>query len=161
MVLSSDLVRTQPLAIDGLAGPVVLAAGALSSRYSVTVGGVEAKRTGRFRYALPTAAGGTVEATVRNRFADTYPTVEINGVKHLTGPPLPLALRILALIPFALIGFGGALGGLVGGLGVVANLAIARQSIATGVKALSMVGVLLVTAVVWLLAATAVTLAIT
>jgi hypothetical protein len=160
VVLSSCLMRTEPLAIQGLAGPVVLTSGFLSNKYSVTVGGLPATHIGRGRYSLPAAGGGTVEATVRSGFADPYPTLEINGVKHRSGPPVPLALRVLALVPIALIGFGGLLGGLIGGLGVMANLAVASQPRSAVVKALLMLGVLVVAVVVWIVVAAAIGLAV-
>jgi hypothetical protein len=69
VLLASGVVRTEQLAIPGLAGPVVLTSGFLSNRCSVTVGGIEVKRTDRSTYPLPTAKGSLVEATVRNRFA--------------------------------------------------------------------------------------------
>jgi hypothetical protein len=152
--------RTEPLAIQGLAGAVVLTSGFLSNKYSITVGGLPATQTGRGRYSLPAAGGGTVEATVRSGFADPYPTLEINGVKHRSGPPVPLALRVLALIPILLIGFGGLLGGLIGALGVMVNLAVASLPRSAVVKALLMLGVLVVVVVAWIVVAGAIGLAI-
>jgi hypothetical protein len=81
-------------------------------------------------------------------------------VKHLTGPPTPLALRVLSLIPFALVILGGAVGGLVAALGVLVNLAVVRQPLSTVVKALVMVGVLVAAVVVWVIVAGAIRLAI-
>jgi hypothetical protein len=153
-------VRTKPLEIQGLAGPVILESGFFANKYAVTVGGRPATRTGRGRYALPAAGGGAVEATVRGGFLDAYPTLEINGVKHRTGPPVPMTLRVLAWVPIVLVGFGGLLGGLIGALGVMVNMAIARVPISAVLKALLMLGVLVVAVVAWAVVAGAIGLAL-
>ncbi|MEU8421394.1 hypothetical protein AB0C15_11020 [Micromonospora sp. NPDC048835] len=144
--------NTEPLNIVGVAGPVVVATKAIWGHPAVTVGGVPAQRTGR-NYALPTVDGGVVQATVRNVLADPYPTVEVNGVRHRTGPAMPVFLRILVMLPILLFTVGGILGALVGALGVAANLAVARTRMATAVKALAMVGVGVGTVIVWLVIA--------
>jgi hypothetical protein len=149
-------VNTEPISINGVAGPVVVTTNAFWGRPVVTVGGVPAPRTGGRRYALPATAGGAIEATVRSTVADPYPTVEVNGVPHRTGPSVPLALRALALLPILLVAVGGALGGLVGALGFVANSAVARTRIPSLAKALIMVGVSVIAYFVWLVLAIAV-----
>ncbi len=147
--------RTEPLTIWGLAGPVMLESGFLASRVNITVGGHPATRVRRNTYALPAVNGGMVEARVSGGFLDAYPTLEINGVKHRTGPAVPVLLRILALVPIFLIGVGGALGGVIGAVGVALNMAIARLVLPSAVKALLMAGVLIVAAVTWYAAARA------
>lgn len=151
--------NTEPLSVAGVAGPIVVATKALWGHPDVTVGGVPAPRTGR-RYALPTVDGGVVQATVRTVIADPYPTMEINGVQHRTGPAVPVFLRILVLLPILLFTVGGVLGALVGALGVAANLTVARTRMATAVKALVMVGVAVGTVIVWLVVAVALNAAI-
>ncbi|MFK3978960.1 hypothetical protein ACI2K4_01140 [Micromonospora sp. NPDC050397] len=146
---------TEPIGIDGVAGPIVVTTNAFWGRPAVTVGGVPAPRTGRHRYALPATAGGAVEATVRSAFADPYPTVQVNGVPHRTGPSAPVVLRVLTLLPLLLLAVGGALGGLVGALGLGANLAVARTRTPTVVKVLIMLGVSVVAYVLWLAIAVA------
>ena len=148
--------NTEPISIDGVAGPIVVTTNALWGRPAVTVGAVPAPRTGKRQYALPAVTGGTVEATVRSAFADPYPIVEVNGVQHRTGPSVPGALRVLAPLPILLIAVGGALGGLIGALGFVANLAVARTRTSSVVKALIMVGVSVIAYFVWLVIAVAV-----
>lgn len=147
-------VNTEPISIDGVAGPVVVTTNAFWGHPAVIVNGVPALRTGRRQYALPAAAGGAVKATVRSGFADPYPIVEVNGAQHRTGPSVPVVLRVLAPLPMLLIA-GGALGGLIGALAFVANLAIARARTSSVVKALMMVGVSVVAYVVWLAIAVA------
>lgn len=152
--------RTEPLVVGGLAGPVVLESGFFAGNYTVTVAGQQAARIGRGRYALPTAAGGSVPAVIRGGFLDTYPTLEINGVKHRTGPAAPLALRILALLPLALIGVGGMVGGLIGALGMMANMAVGRLQIHAALRALLMIGVLGVAFGTWAVVAGAISAAL-
>jgi hypothetical protein len=96
---------------------------------------------------------------VRGGFLDAYPTLNINGVKHRTGPPVPLTLRVLALVPIVLVGFGGLVGGLIGALGVMVNMAIARLPVSAVLKALLMLGVLAVAVAVWIVVAGAIGLA--
>ncbi|MFE9187979.1 hypothetical protein ACFYL6_00065 [Micromonospora sp. NPDC007208] len=146
--------NTEPLHVAGVAGPIVVTTKAFGGRPAVTVAGVPAPRIGK-RYALPTADGGVVQATVRTAVADPYPTVEVNGVQHRTGPSIPVLLRILALLPILLFTVGGIIGGLVGAFGVLANLTVARTRMAPAVKALVMVGVGIATVIVWLVVAVA------
>lgn len=149
-------VDTQPVTIDGVAGPVVVTTNALWGQPAVTVGGQSAPRVGRRKYTLPAAGGGTVEATVRNGFADPYPILDINGVGFRTGPKPPVVLRMLSVLPIALVAIGGLTGGLLGVLGMVVNLAVARTNLPTAVKALLMVGVGVVAFVVLLMIAAAI-----
>ena len=152
--------RTEPLVIGGLAGPVVLESSFFANKYSVTVGGQQATRTGRGRYELPAAAGGTVQAMIRGGFLDVYPTLVINGIKHRTGPAAPLVLRVLALLPLVLIGLGGAVGGLIGALGMMVNMAVGRLQIPAVLRALLMIGVLGVAVGAWTAVASAINAAL-
>jgi hypothetical protein len=153
-------VRTEPLAINGLIGPIVLESGFFANNYSITVGGRPATRTGRGRYSLPAVGGGTVEATVRGGFLDAYPTLEINGVKHRTGPKVPVPLRALAWVPIVLLGLGGLVGGLIGALGVMVNMVIARRPASAVLKTVLMLAVLGVAVVSWIVVAGAIRAAI-
>lgn len=139
--------KTEPISIDGVAGPVVVTAPFWGFPV-VSVGGVPAPRTGR-QYALPAAVGGAVQATVRTGFADPYPTLEVNGVRHRTGPAVPAVLQVLTLLPIVLVGIGGAFGGLIGALAVVANLSVSRTRNSSVVKALIMVGMAVAAYFVW------------
>jgi hypothetical protein len=148
--------RTKPLIIDGLAGPLVITRNELTGKYSITVGGQQVPGTGQREYNLPTTDGHTVAATVaRPKLFDPYPTIEIAGVAHRTGPRIPTILAVLALVPLALVGLGGLIGGLIGGLGAVVNLRIARGGQSTAVKAILMVMVLVVATLTWISVATA------
>ncbi|MCL2586230.1 MAG: hypothetical protein FWE35_27675 [Streptosporangiales bacterium] len=150
--------QTEPIAIDGVAGPVVVTP-SFWGRPSITVWGQPVPRTGR-QYALPAADGGTVEATVRGGFADAYPTVEVNGVPYRTGPKPPVALQILTMVPILLIAIGGAIGGVIGVLGVAANLSVARTRMSVAGKTFAMIGVIVVAAVVFFAIAAALSAAV-
>jgi hypothetical protein len=149
-------VNTEPLLITGVAGPIVVTISPFWGRPAVTVGGLPATRIGKRRYALPATGGGTLEATIRSRFTDPYPTVELGGEQHRTGPRVPALLQLLAILPLALAAIGGALGGLIGALGAIANVAIIRTRNPSSVKALIIVGITAVTFVVALAILTAV-----
>ncbi|HEX6454598.1 MAG TPA: hypothetical protein VF060_34695 [Trebonia sp.] len=147
--------KTEPIAIDGVAGPVVVATNAFWGRHVVTVAGQTVPHVGKRQYALPGADGVTVHATLRSRLADPYPALWVNGIQHRTGPKVPVVLQVLALLPIALVSIGGALGGVIGALGVMANLAIARTRIPSAGKAPIMIGIGLVAVLVYLVIAAA------
>lgn len=146
--------NTEPLSVAGVAGPIVVTTKEFWGHPIVSVAGVPAPRTGK-RFALPAVDGGVVQATLRTPFADPYPIVEVDGVQHRTGPSVPVFLRILVPLPILLFIVGGVLGGLIGALGFLANLTVARTQMAPAVKALAMVGVGIATAIVWLVIAVA------
>ncbi|NEA36217.1 hypothetical protein [Streptomyces sp. SID13031] len=147
--------RTEPMVVEGLAGPVVLAVNAFTGKHSVTVGGYQVSGTRRGNYTLPTADGRTVAAKLHSSLLDPHPSIEIAGVRYRTGPSLPVAVRVLVVLPLVLL-VGGLIGGLIGAIGVGANLGIARGQQSTAVKSLLMIGVLILTVVVFVVLAAAV-----
>jgi hypothetical protein len=147
--------RTEPMFISGLAGPVVVTVNPFTGKQSVTVAGYPVPRRGRGHCTLPAAEGGVVAARVRSSFADPYPVIEIGGVKHRTGPSVPVVLRVLAVLPIVLVGIGGLIGGAIGGAGVVGNLAILRTAQSAVVKVVWMILVLAAAVTVWTIVATA------
>jgi hypothetical protein len=152
--------RTEPLLVDGLAGPLVVTVNTLTGRHSVTVGGQPAVGTRRGKYTLPTANGGTVEANLRATWLDAYPVIDIAGVEHRTGPRTPVGLRILALIPLVLVAIGGLLGGAFAALAITANMMVARGPQSTPIKAALMVSTLVAAAALWLIVAVAIRTAV-
>ncbi|SCL33723.1 hypothetical protein GA0070624_4806 [Micromonospora rhizosphaerae] len=136
--------RTEPIQIDGLAGPVVVTAPNFRPA-SITVGDQTATRTRANNYLLPAADGTMKEAKLHGGLFDAYPTIEIAGVKHRTGPAVPALLQILAVLPFVVFIFvlrGGLIGGLIGGIAMGVNLGIARGARSTPAKAGLMICVL-------------------
>jgi hypothetical protein len=147
--------RTEPMMIDGLAGPVVISVNAFTGKHSVTVGGQPASGTRRGSYTLPTVDGRAVPAKLRSNLLEPHPTLEIAGVTHRSGPALPLALRVLVLLPAVLV-IGGLIGGVIGALGIGINLGIARGRQSTVVKSLLMIGILVLAVVAFALVAAAI-----
>lgn len=136
--------RTEPIHIDGLAGPVVVTAPTFRAA-SITVGEQTATRSRGNKYLLPAADGNLVDAKLSSGMLDPYPSIEIGGVKHRTGPRVPALLQVLTALPFVvfiLALHGGLIGGLIAGITVVTDLKIARGSRSTPVKALLMLCVL-------------------
>ena len=106
----------------------------------------------RATFALPTADGGTAEARVsRIIIYNPFPTVEVGGVKHPTGPEIPIALQILMVAPILLaIPFVGGLVGVpvaFGALGL--NYKVVRSTRRPAIKATLMVLVLIAAFAVW------------
>lgn len=146
--------QTEPLEIDGIAGPIVVKINTFTGKHSIVAGREELVNK-RGWYVLPRTDGSVVEARLRSSFLDTYPTLEIEGVKYRTGPAVPLGLKMVALLPILLLS-AGCLGGLLAGIAITANLAITRGQLHTAVKAVMMVGVLLVAYVLLVIIAAAV-----
>src|SRR5262245_22637913 len=63
---------------------------------------------------------------------------------------------VLAVIPLGLIGVGGAIGGLIGALALLANIKIAKAGMNAAVKGLVMIGVDVLAAGVWYVVASAI-----
>jgi hypothetical protein len=147
--------KTDPIAINGVAGAVVVTTPVFFGHPTLTVEGQPAPRIRRRQYQLPATYGGTIDATVRTAFTDPYPSVVVNGVQHRTGPKVPVILRVLALLPFVLI-VGGVIGGLFGALGFITNLAVARTQLPSVAKAPLMIGTAVAAFLVWFAVAAAV-----
>lgn len=69
------------------------------------------------------------------------PVLEIDGAKHELGPKIPVILLILAALPMGLVAVGGLVGGLCGGLAFGVNQSIARSTLATPVKVISILAI--------------------
>lgn len=143
-------VDTPPIQIDGVRGPIVVSTSAFFGGVSVAVSGVPARRIDGRQFALPASAGGILPAKVHTTIADPYPTVEINGVKHRTGPAVPAGVKIAALLPFLLAFIGSLLGGVLGALALAVNLVVARTRLSPALKLLITIGVTVVVFGIWL-----------
>jgi hypothetical protein len=133
--------RTEPVNIDGLAGPLVVELTPITGRHSIMVDGEPTSGKPSGEYLLPLANGGLIEARLRRGVLDPYPRIEIDGVAHRTGPSVPMPLRALALLPLALIVVHGLVGAVLGVAGLAANLAIMRTAWSVPVRAALMVAV--------------------
>lgn len=129
--------QTQPIVIDRVAGPVVVETRTFGNP-RVLVGGMpEAGRRNVFQ--LPAEGGGTVRAKVKDTLLDAYPVIEIDGVKHRTGPETPRALQILCLLPWLMVIKGGLVGATFAAIGFVINRSIVRGDRSTGASAALMI----------------------
>lgn len=148
------IMQTEPVTIDGVAGPVVVDSNVLTGRCAVTVNGTAVPRQRR-RFALPTTYGDPVEATVRTSLVDPYPVIQLGPKRYRTGPQIPQLLQVLTVLPFGaiLLGLtgavvGGLLGGVVAGAGVAVNQTISRSGQSTATKAGLMFTVLVMVLVI-------------
>jgi hypothetical protein len=129
----------EPIIVPGVDAPVSVVSNFWTGRQRVTVGDRLAATTGKRTYALPTANGETVEGKVsRTTLINPFPTLEVGGVRHPTGPEVPVALRVLMVAPILLIALGGLVGGVVAIGAVFVNFTIARSASPTATKALLM-----------------------
>jgi len=134
-------VQTQPLHIEGLAGPLVLTVNSITGGHSIIVGDQPAEKTGRSAYLLPTGDGEAVEAKLhRTRLGERYPVLEIDGVEHPTGPPVPSWLRIMALLPLLSAAFG-PVQAVIAVAGVLLNFQLLSMGWSSTVKTLMVIGV--------------------
>ena len=144
----------QPVIVPGIVSPVTVVRNIWTGKQTVSVGDHLAVSTGKRTYALPTSDGGTVEGTVsRSTLFNPFPTLEVEGVKHPTGPEIPVALRVLMVAPILLLAIGGLVGGVVAAGAIVVNLTIARGTHTIGIKALLMALTLAAAIAVWAAAA--------
>jgi hypothetical protein len=132
------VMQTEPVAIPGVAGHVVL--DTWIKEPQITVAGYPVPRVGRGEFALPGVEGRIVVATVRFGLIDRCPVITIDGIKHRMGPRAPAVLRMLAVLPLVLF-VGGAIGGLVGSTAIACNSRIVQTSLSGPAKAARMVAV--------------------
>ena len=144
----------QPIIVPGVVSPVSVIWNIWTGKQTVMVGDQLAATTGKRTYALPTGDGGTVEGKIsRGTLINPFPTLEVGGVKHSTGPGVPVALRVLMVAPILLLAIGGLVGGVVAAGAVVVNFTIARSTRPTAIKALLMVLTFAAAMAIWLVVA--------
>src|SRR4029078_1051941 len=112
--------------------------------YTFTVDGQRVKPQGfpRNRLTLPGASGPPVEAKIKGGLFRAHPVLVVGGTEYPTGPPTPLGMQILALLPIlALLLVQGALGFLVAFGALAINMGVVRVSRSGSVKAALMVAI--------------------
>jgi hypothetical protein len=140
----------QPIAIPGVVSPVSVNSNVWTGKQTVMVGDRPAASTGKRVYAFPTTDGGTVEGTVsRTSLINPFPTLEVGGVKHATGPELPVALRVLMVVPILLVALGGLVGAVIAIGAVLINFNVARSTRTTAIKATLMTLTFIAAFAVW------------
>lgn len=140
--------QTEPIVVNGAIAPVSIGTNWFTGRATVTVGDRQLTRGPRNTFALPLAGGGTASGRVRVAFWDPFPTIEVNGQRIRTGPPVPRALRVLMAAPIVLL-VGGLTGGLIAAFAILGNSRVAAGRMSNGVKGLVMTAVLLVGVLVY------------
>ena len=140
----------QPITVPGIVSPVSVIWNVWTGKQTVKVGDQLAASTGKRTYALPTVGGGTVEGKVsRSTLFSPFPTLEVAGVKHSTGPEVPVALRVLMVAPILLLVIGGLVGAVVAAGAIVVNFTIARSTGPMAIKALLMALTLAAAVAIW------------
>lgn len=156
------MTRRHVVDVPNARGRVELVEPGLFAGIRIELDGQPVTREGLFspRYPIPTNDGGTFALEVR---ADPFRggfTVKGPGLDGRVGDPIPLALGILAFLPFALVAVGGAIGGLMGGLGWAVNQQIARSDLPLPIRVALMLGVTLAAGAAWLVLAVGLQLAL-
>ena len=127
--------------IPGVVGRITISAPGLFRGAQILVDGAPAKKGGWGKVLLQRADGSTVEAKLADHLTRTVPSIQIGADKYSAGVPIPIVQIVLMFLPFGLVTVGGALGGLCGGVGFVANQLIVRSNRPAGLKAALMLGV--------------------
>ncbi|WP_338813336.1 hypothetical protein V9L05_18400 [Bernardetia sp. Wsw4-3y2] len=109
-------------------------------------------------FLIPTDSGQVVKAYPRSA-SDFTPTLEIDGVKHHVASKLEWFQYVLGGLPMLLVIVGGALGALIGMLGVYISYDIFRQNSST-LSYLKVVGVIVASYFVYFVVAILITMLI-
>ena len=108
----------------------------LTHGLSIQMNGKPLKKKGR-KYMLPEPhAGKFIELKMG---LDMYaPTLEYGNEKVTPVDPLPLILQIVALLPMGLVGFGGLVGGALGGAAWALNMSFLHSDNSLPIRILGM-----------------------
>lgn len=121
------------------------------SALKVEVDGQPLERKGWLRpiYTVPTGEGTSVDIEVRWDAFRGGLQVKGPEIDVRAGVPIPTPLAVLAFLPFALAGIGGAVGGALGAIGWVVNRTIAGLPWPLPARVVLMLGVTIVAALAW------------
>ena len=111
----------------------------------ITVNGAPAAKGKWGKKLVPLDGGGELEVRLSQGFGGLE--LSYGKEKIPIGPRVPVALGILAFLPIGLVAVGGAIGGGIGGLGAAMNLQIANSPRSIPLKAVMMLGTLVISAV--------------
>lgn len=136
--------------VPGATGRVEVVEAGIFSGVEVLVDGQRVRRKGLMSPLRPIpTSNGPVDLDVRADPLRGGLVVKGGGLDLRLGETYPMALGILAFLPFVLVGVGGAIGGAMGGVGWAINLMIARSTLPMPVRAAAMIGVTFAAAAVW------------
>lgn len=135
------LVHTTPIMIPGVAGWVSVTLPALG-RADVTVNGLPAQRLRGSDFLLPGINGTPILVKLKRGVANPFPNILTADASYLTGPELPVFLKVLLLMPIILIPFSGILFGAIFGVpAFFANLHVSRILPTNAGKGAAMAGI--------------------
>ncbi len=106
------------------------------------VDGNPAKRKFLGKIELPASDGSTIEVRVVEGV--TGPALRVGKTLHPIGPRIPAFLGVVAYLPIGLIAVGGMIGGLIGGMAMVACRRIALSERSVGLRLALMSGIIVV-----------------
>lgn len=138
--------------IPGVRGVVTFVEPGVFSPPNLLVDGVPAEKVGFFGQLreLP-GQDAPIRVRVGQSLSGFY--VQTGSDTIPVGPQAPTWVGVLVWLPFALVPIGGALGGLVGGGGMLINRKIAQSARPLTTRILSMVVVFVGAVILWLLLA--------
>ncbi|MFB9053172.1 hypothetical protein ACFFVB_08780 [Formosa undariae] len=116
----------------------------------------QSKEKGR-PFLIPNGTNDLVKAFPKPSFPDFIPTLEINGVKNLIADKLKWYQYVLGGLPILLIFVGGLVGGVLGALAAITNFNIFRQEGTEASKYLKVIGISIMTFILYFVLVTLIT----
>jgi hypothetical protein len=150
--LESTLPNHDAVAVPGVGRHVTVERPGMWRGARVYVDNLEAKKGGWGKWLLPADDGREIAVRVREDL--TGPVLTVGNAKIPIGPRVPAWLGVLVFLPFGLVAVGGAIGGVIGAVGMIVNRGIGRMPLSNGAKAGAMVGVFLASLCLLLVVAT-------
>lgn len=152
---------TSTIRLPGTDGPDIVVEQGLIGGPSVTIGGVPVDRdpARKNTWLVPLPDGTTRSFSITTGWSGTA-VVADDGSRLPLGPRRAAWETILALLPVGLVAVGGLIGGLFGGIGAAVNMTILRSGIRQPLRAISMIGVLVIAASAWFVVARTVAVSI-
>lgn len=105
-------------------------------------------------FLIPSTNGEFVKAFPKQSLPDFVPTLEINGIKNQIVEKLKWVQYAIGGLPILLLFIGGAIGGVIGALGAMTNFNIFRQEGSEMSKYLKVIGIVIVSYILYSLIAT-------
>jgi hypothetical protein len=141
-----------PFRIPGTTEPEIVVRRSALGGLQVLVNGAPVKGQ-RGRYPLQLPDGSVKELRLTGQWTGLKAVVD--GVETPLEPTIPKYLLVLIFLPVGLVGLGGLIGGTFGGLGALINTGVARLSLPTAGKVIAMLGVTVLAAALYVVAAVA------
>lgn len=107
-------------------------------------------------FLIPNSSGEIIKAFPKQSFPDFVPILEINGTKNQIVEKLKWFQYVLGGLPILLVFVGGAIGGAIGAVGTITNYNVFRQEGIELSKYLKIIGITVVSFVLYFTIATAI-----